>query len=174
MKKTIGIFAVMAALVVALVYTGFVSAQGSTPPTPQTPGSGYGRGGMMGGRMAQAGMDGEGILHDTMMTVYAEKLGMTADALNARVDKGETMAQIATAQGLTAQQFTALMREARSQAAAQAVKDGTLTQTQADGMQQRGAGTMGGNMRGGAGRGMGGMHGGGAGNVDCPYFPQAQ
>ena len=56
---------------VALMSTGFVSAQGLTPTAPQTPGSGYGRGGAMNG----------GILHDGMIAVYAAKQAIQAGAL---------------------------------------------------------------------------------------------
>lgn len=170
MKKFIFALAIVATLVVALLSTASVFAQGTTP-TPPTPGSGYGRG-MMGGRGAGMGTGmaaGDGILHDTMISVYAQKLGISVDDLNARLAKGETMAQIASAQGLTAEQFTSLMTDARAQAIDQAVKDGTLTQAQADWMKQRGngGGMMGGNAGRGAGRGMRGN------TADCPYYPQA-
>src|SRR5512133_3065723 len=83
MKKFALAFAIVATLVVALLSTGNVFAQGTTPPAPQTPGSGYGRGGamgngggMMGGRGMMSGnvAAGEGILHDGMIAVFAEKL----------------------------------------------------------------------------------------------------
>jgi hypothetical protein len=185
MKKYAFALAIVATLVIALVTAGFVSAQGTTPPTPQTPGGGYGygrgatgNGGMMGGRgmggnggAIKNGEVGEGILHDTMISVAAQKLGISVDDLNARLTKGETMAQIASSKGLTAEQFTALMADARIQAIDQAVKDGKLTQTQADWMKQRGGatGNGGGMMGGNGGRG---MRGNGAGNANCPYFSQ--
>ncbi len=159
-------------LVVALATTGQVFAQAGNPPTPQTPGSGYGYGRGMGGRMGGMLANGsEGILHDTMIAVFAQKLGLTVDELNARLAKGETMAQIAASKGLTADQFTTLMTDARNQAIDQAVKDGKLTQAQADWLKARGFG-MGGAMN-GSGRGYGrGMRGAGAGNPTCPYFSQ--
>ncbi len=188
MKKLVFAFAMVAILVVALLSTGHVFAQGSTPPTPQTPGSGYGygRGGMMGGRVGATGSGGpgmglaagEGILHDTMISVFAQKLGISVDDLNARLAKGETMAQIASSKGLTAEAFTALMKDARTQAIDQAVKDGKLTQAQADWMKTRGAAMNGGMMNStngrGAGRGMrGNCAGFGTGNpATCPYFTQ--
>lgn len=172
MKKFVIAFAIVATLVMALLSTGNVFAQGTTP---QTPGSGNGRGGAMGngggmmsgrGMMGANGTVGEGILHDGMIAVYAEKLGISVDDLNGRLDKGETMAQIASSKGLTAEQFTALMNDARVQAIDQAVKAGTLTQAQADWMIQRQGGMMGGNAGRGAGRGMRGNA------ADCPYFSQ--
>jgi hypothetical protein len=165
MKKLIFAFAIVATLVVALLSTGNVYAQGTTPPAPQTPGSGngYGRGGgMRGGGMGFSGT-GQGILHDAMLAAFSQKLAIPVDDLEARLAKGETMAQIAYAKGLTAEQFNALMQDARSQAIDQAVKDGTLTQEQADWMKTRGMS--------GAGRGMG--RGNGLGNAaNCPYYSQ--
>ncbi len=167
MKKLILAFAIVATLVVALLSTGQVFAQGTTPPAPQTPGSGYGYGRGMGGGMGNRGAmagTGQGILHDGMIAAISQKLGIPVADLEARITKGETVAQIAYAKGLTAEQFTALMKDARAQAIDQAVKDGTLTQAQADWMKTRG-GMF------GAGQGMGrGMGRGNQGN--CPYYPQ--
>ncbi len=181
MNKTF--LSVVLVAVVAIVFgtVGLVSAQTPTPQTP-VPGSGYGQGmmngqgrgnmangqGNRGGMMNQAVGNQDGVLHDAMTAVYAEKLGISVDDLNARLAKGETMAQIASSKGLTAAQFTALMADARSQAIDQAVKDGTLTQAQADWMNQRGAGMAAG------GRGMRGSGQGRNANTDCPYFPQTQ
>jgi hypothetical protein len=181
MNKTFLSVVLVAVVAIVLGTVGLVYAQTPTPQ-PAVPGSGYGqgmmngqgRGGMMnpqgnrGGMMNQAAAgDQDGVLHDAMIAVYAQKLGISVDDLNARLAKGETMAQIASSKGLTAEQFTALMTDARSQAIAQAVKDGTLTQAQADWMNQRGAGMAAG--------GRGGMRGTGQGrnaNSTCPYFSQ--
>ncbi len=183
MKKFGIAIAIVSTLVVVLMSAGYVFAQGTTPATPQTPGSGYGyERGMMGGRgmMGANVAAGEGILHDAMIAVYAEKLGISVDDLNARLTKGETMAQIASSKGLTTEQFTALMTDARTQAIDQAVKDGKLTQAQADLMETRGGGMNrgatgnGGMMNGTNGRGAGrGMRGAGTGDpATCPHFTQ--
>ncbi len=175
MKKLIFAFAIVATLVVALLSTGQVFAQGTTPPAPQTPGSGYGYGRGMGGGMGNRGAmagTGQGILHDGMVAAISQKLGVPVADLEARIAKGETVAQIAYSKGLTAEQFTTLMKDARIQAIDQAVKDGTLTQAQADWMKTRGGAMNVGAMFGagqGAGRGMG-RGNGNAGN--CPYFNQ--
>ncbi len=182
MKKFVLAFVIVATLVVALATTGYVFAQSGNPPTPQTPGSGYGYGRGMIGRGTGIANGGEGILHDTLIAVFAQKLGLTVDELNTRLAKGESMAQIAASKGLTAEQFAALMTDARNQAIDQAVKDGKLTQAQADWMKTRGSamngaigngatfGSRGGMM--GAGRSRG-MRGNGAGNPSTgPYFPQ--
>ena len=154
MNKLVISIAVVAVLAIALATAGFVFAQSPTPQTP-VPGSGFGqgmmngqgnRGGMMNGQGNRGGMafqnaagDQDGLLHDAMIAVYAEKIGLSVAELNARLAKGETMAQIASSKGLTADQFSTLMTDARSQAIDQAVKDGTLTQAQSDWMKQRGA-----------------------------------
>ena len=80
MKKFAFALAIVATLVAALITTGYVSAQGSTPTaTPPAAGYGYGRG------MGASGAAGAGILHDGMITVYAQKLGISVDDLNARL-----------------------------------------------------------------------------------------
>jgi len=143
MKKwfALALVAVLAILAVATV----VSAQAPTP-TPQTP---YGQGrGMMGGGgmmangtqgrgMMAAGAAGDGWMHDDMVAAFAAKLGLKAEDVEARLNKGETMWQIAQAQGLTSEQYSAAMLEARNSAIDAAVKAGTLTQAQADWMKQR-------------------------------------
>jgi hypothetical protein len=164
-KLTLSIV-VLAVAIASLFTAGQVSAQSPTPQ-PLTPG--YGR---MGGRGFFAGTPAPnstagtsyGILHDAMMTVIAGKLGITVDSLNARLSAGETMAQIASAQGLTVDEFTTLLQDARSAAIDQAVQAGTITQEQADWMKQRGTGMMGGGYR---GMGMGRYA-----NQGCPMYNQ--
>lgn len=174
MIKFVKALTIVATLAVALVMTTQVFAQGPAPTSPQTPGTGYGAGGnMMGGRGMRGNTAmGDGILHDAMVAVYAQELGVSVEDLNARLNNGETISQIAAEKGLTAEQFSALMTDARSQAIDQAVAEGTLTQEQADWLKTRGAqmnsGTAG--IRGG--RGGRGERGAYAGNQDCPYFPQ--
>lgn len=137
MKKTILIVGlVVAALVVLGVGVAF--AQGVAPYAGNGP-------------MAQ---DGGGYLHTYMVTALAEKLGLKVEDVNARLTAGETMYDIAVADGVKAEDFPALMSEIRSQALTAAVKDGVITQEQADWMSSRGFG------RGGA------MNGNGSGT--CP------
>jgi hypothetical protein len=134
---------------------------------------------MRGGRIGQSEFagTGDGVLHDAMIAAFANELGLSVEDLEARLDAGETVADVAFAQGLTFEEFRTLMIDARAQAIAQAVADGTLTQEQADWMSQRG----GGRMFGAGGQGMHGagygMHGSGQGqfsNPDCPYYGQVQ
>lgn len=143
--------------VLVLAVAGVAFAQGNTPPTPQAPAYGPGMmnrsydgatgawGGRMGGRgmgmrggyAAQAGTGEYGPMHDAMMSAFAEALGLPVEELEARHDAGETLWQIAEAQGMSAEDFGSLMIEARSDALQQAVADGTITQEQADWMNQR-------------------------------------
>ncbi len=143
------LFGVLAAA--AFAGTGTVFAQTETPTTP--PGGGL------------------GIMHDELVAVYAEALGLSVDEINTRIEAGETMSQIAYSAGLSADEFRTLMTDARTKAIDLAVKNGTITQEQADWMKDRGAGRM---MGVGNGRGRGGRAGGaGTGpyaNPDCPYL----
>ncbi len=176
MNKGLFSIVVVAVIAAALGTAGLAYAQTSTPQAPAS-GSGYGAGmrygqGMGGGGMQGAGRGfnaagaGQEVLHDAIVSYFAEKLGLTVDEINTRLDNGETMAQIAISTGLTVDQFRTLMLDARSQAIDQAVKDGTLTQAQADWMKQHGARMAGAN---GAGYGRGGGMGLHA-NPACPYY----
>ena len=164
MNKIVLSIVIVLVVAIALGTAGFVYAQGPTPQAP-IPGAGYGpgmgngrgnRGGMAAGQGFGPGSQ-DGFLHDGMIASFAQQLGITVDDLNARLANGETMAQIALSKGFSADQFTAMMATARSQAIDQAVKAGALTQAQADWMKQRGAGMN------RAGRGMGI-------NGTCPYL----
>jgi len=151
MKKwfALAVVAVITVLTVATV----VSAQSPQPQsTPQPYGGGFGPGGMMGGgwgaqsqqpgfgpgAMRGGQFDGdEGPIHDGMIAYAAEKLGLTVDALEARLDNGETLWQVASSLNVSADEFTTLMRDARNAGIDAAVQAGTLTQAQADWMKQR-------------------------------------
>jgi hypothetical protein len=158
---------VMVVLVVAVLAVGSFSVAYAQSPT-QAPGTGTG---FMGGRGTSSGMAADdGILHDYMIAAYAEKLSIPVADLEARIDSGETMAQIALSTGLTIDQFRTLMVEVRSQAIDQAFNDGVLTQAQADWMNQRGAGQMAARM--GNALGMRGAGQGQFNNPICPYYNQ--
>jgi hypothetical protein len=165
----IGILLVIMA--VATLALGSVSVAYAQSPT-QTPGTGTG---FMGGRGSRNGLGGtnanvgDGILHEVMIAAYASELNIPVADLEARLDSGETMAQIALTAGMTLEQFRTLMVEVRTQAIEQALNNGVLTQAQASWMSQHGAGQMaGGQMGHGSG-----MRGGGQGqfaNPNCPYY----
>lgn len=175
MKKIGLVLLVVAVAAIALGAAGMVYAQAPTPPAPvDGTGFGYGMmgGGMRGGRMGQSEFagTGEGVLHDAMIAAFADKLGLSVEALDGKLAAGETVADVAFAQGLTVAEFQTLMTDARAQAVAQAVSDGTLTQEQADWMAQRGGGQ---GMH-GAGQGMRGAGQGQFSNPECPYYGQVQ
>ncbi len=90
-----------------------------------------GRGSMMGG---QAGND---LLHDYMIAGFAEAFDMEVADLQARIDAGETMYDVALSLNYTPEQFTELMVTVRTDAINQALADGVITQEQADWMLSR-------------------------------------
>jgi hypothetical protein len=123
------------------------------------------RGGMMGGRGGMMGgwydrgdyrqSTGDSTkLHDSMVSALADKLGLSASDLESRLNKGESLTSIATSKNIDSSKLYTLVDEASSQTLDKAVKDGLLTQAQADWMKQRGGGMM-------FGRGHGGWFMGG-------------
>jgi hypothetical protein len=144
MKKAFGI--TIAVLMAVLVFgiAGLVYAQDTTPTQP-VPGQGMLDQNQMGGgrRAGQGGMGGgmqagaTGLWHEAVIASLAEAFGMTPETLQARLDAGETIWQVAEGLGWTSEQLQAKMIEARGTALQQAVADGLLTQAQADLMAQR-------------------------------------
>ena len=88
MNKWILGLVIVAVLAVSLGTFGLVYAQSPNPETP-VPGTGYG----MNGRSARGGMmqsavgSQDGPLHETMITGFADKLGVSVDDLNTRPGK---------------------------------------------------------------------------------------
>jgi len=146
MKKFIGIsiLAILAVLVFGVA--GLAFAQDGTPTQP-APGQGQattGVGQMRGGRWAgQGGMgaslqtNGTGPWHEAVIASLAGAFGLEPETLQARLDAGETLWQVAESLGWSSEQLQAEMLSARSAAIQQAVADGFLTQEQADFMAQR-------------------------------------
>lgn len=144
---------VILVLVAALGVVGIAAAQTPTPPNGYGYGNGMmgGYGGMMGGygggmmggygngMMGGKGMmqGGYGPMHDAMFNTLAGELGLTRAELDERVANGETPYQIALSLGFSQTEFAQLMADARTAALTDAVADGTLTQEQADWMQNR-------------------------------------
>jgi hypothetical protein len=104
--------------------------------------------------------------HDLIHAEIAKALGMTADELTAEIASGKTAWQIAEAQGMTIDEFRQVMLDARAAALDQAVKDGVITQAQADAFKAHTPPMMGG------GTGYGGGQGAGHLNGNCPYASQ--
>jgi len=120
MKKTMLIVGlVVAALVVLGVGAAF--AQGPAP---------YTGGGMMGG-------NGGGWMHDYVEQALAAKLGLTEEQVEDQLAAGTPMYQIALDNGIKQEDLTTFMGEVHTEAFAKAVKDGVVTQEQADWMLSR-------------------------------------
>jgi hypothetical protein len=153
MKKTLLIVAFVSITVLTLGLAGYAYAQDQTPDYPYGPGmmgsfdgyspgmmeeyDGYGPGfghGMMGGRGMMGWNGGEGPMHDTMIASLAEALGLSVDEIEARHDAGETIWEIAEAEGLTAEDIQELMFSTHEVALEDAVANGLLTQEQAEWM----------------------------------------
>lgn len=143
MKKSIFIVGLVL-LALAALGVGVAFAQDQQPP--------------FGGRGPHM-QDGGGPLHTFMVAEFAKELDLNVDELNTRLADGETMYDIALSQGVTAEEFPAVMTKARSAALDAAVKAEVLTQEQADWMKSRGFGRGGcggaGPQGGGYGPGMG-------------------
>jgi hypothetical protein len=152
MKRTLVVLAVALALLLAFGTVSVALAQGPDDDagTPTCP-------------MAGGGPTRVGVLHDDVIAALASRLGLTGDELQSRMAGGETVWQIARAQGLSDEQVTTLMRDAMQDALKAAVASGDVTQAQADRMTRMAQRAMGGMMaRHGMGRGLGraGMHAG--------------
>ena len=149
MKKIVVFTAFALVAVAALLFAGYAYAQTQTPIDPVQPygpgmmagrGSmmgGYGRGGGMMGRWADGSSNTYGPMHSYMLQAFADKFGMTVEDVQAELDAGKTMWDIAESKGLSTDDFSSWMIEARTQALSQAVTDGLMTQEQADWMTQR-------------------------------------
>lgn len=141
---------VLASLIVVLVFmalgsAGYAYAQ-SAQPQSGTFGPGTMQGEMVGvGRHGRGGIHGsygsagEGFvpMHDYILEVFANAFTLSVDELQARLEAGETMFNIAEGQGVTLEEFRSTMIEVRTTAINQLVADGVITQEQADWMLER-------------------------------------
>ncbi|MCJ7624543.1 MAG: hypothetical protein MUO76_13650 [Anaerolineaceae bacterium] len=108
MKKQTSI-AIVLAVVLAMTVFGTVFAQGPGQPEV-TPGYGV-------NIDEWPPADGEyGPLHEIMITAFAAEFGITVEELNAKIDAGQTMFEIAEAYGYDAESFAELMTNIRQQA----------------------------------------------------------
>src|SRR5512138_740156 len=112
MKKTL---LIVGLLVVALgvLGVGVVFAQGGQPPL---------------------GGNGYGWMHDYVERALAAKLGLTEKQVEDQLAAGKPMYQIALDNGIKPENLASFMNEVHKDALAQAVKDGKITQQQADRM----------------------------------------
>lgn len=137
-KKFLGMGAlVIAVFAVALLTAGVASAQEPTPPVPRGP---HGTGMMS-------------TYHADLHAATAEALGLTVEELDAELDAGKTLVQIAGEQGVDLEDVLAAREAARADIVAQLVADGKITQAQADWMLERME------ARAAAGYGVGNCHG---------------
>jgi hypothetical protein len=145
MKKLVKSFAILAVIAIALGSASVVFAQTSTPEAPiGFGGTGIGMRGNRGGRGSgstlmyqnQENLE-DGLLHDLMISAFAEALDMTVEELETSLAEGKTLAEIA---GLPLDEFRALMVEIRTQVHDQAVEDGLLPGSQSGWVNSRGGG----------------------------------
>jgi hypothetical protein len=137
MNKRIIWLTLIAVLTLTLAATSTVSAD-SGDPTPQPHNCGlldnlFHRNGC-GTRPDTISRIGDDVLHDTMLQLFSDKLGLPVSEIETQLADGETMSQIAISEGLTIEEFQTWMLDARSQAIDQAVTDGKLTTEQAEWM----------------------------------------
>ena len=147
MKKLVVSIAVLSVLVVTLGLVGSAFAQEDTPPSGDLAGrGGPGRPGGRGGERMQLN-DGE--FHDLFIAEMAEALNMDADSLNARLEDGERLFDIAAEAGYEGEDLAALMQDIHAKVTEEALAQGLITQEQADQMANRAAGPGGRGGRGG-------------------------
>ncbi len=132
----LGTLAALAAVVGALVISTAAFAQGPAGAPPSGVGVGYGLGGRGGGRggMPLGGASRWGGTDSSLVSVAAEVLGMDRTALVAALNDGQTIADVAQAEGVALEEIVDAFLAPRADALAQAVADGRLTQAQADTM----------------------------------------
>jgi hypothetical protein len=152
--KKVLIIAVTIVAVIALGNVLLASAQGGNPPwqpngtcpagyTCPFSGTAPYRG-MMGGRGMMYGtytntipygsMMGPNGMHEQVWTAVAQKLGLTYAELNAALQNGQTVAQLAQAKGVSLDELKTAALAAMKASFAELVKQGVMTQQQADWM----------------------------------------
>lgn len=120
MKKTI-LIAGLVLMALVVLGVGVAFAQGPAPYAGNGP-------------MVQ---NGGGWMHDYVEQALAAKLGLTEEQVEAELVAGKPMYQIALDNGIQQEALTDFMNGVHQDAFAAAVKDGVVTQEQADWMLQR-------------------------------------
>jgi hypothetical protein len=131
MKKIMILVAVLAAMVSTLGAVGLAYAQ-TASPSGTAAGTAAAATPVIGAQATQPGDSPESFVRSYMDAEQAKLLGMTTAEYQAQEDAGKTWQEIATAQGKTAAEAQTLLGSAYSNAIAQALADGKLTQAQAD------------------------------------------
>ena len=95
--------------------------------------------GMMGGYPARlhGAMMSQNGMHAQVWTAVAKKLGLTEAELNTALQSGQTVAQLAQARGVSLDELKTAALEAMKTSFAELVKQGVMTQEQADWMLDR-------------------------------------
>jgi hypothetical protein len=132
MKKWMLVLAVVATVGAAFIGVSTAAAQAEPPQSPTDVGP---KG--MGPRGANGA--GLGLVHEALIEVVADKLGLDAQAVEARLAGGETLAAIASSEGMDLESLRTLMEQVRSQVLDEAVAKGLITAEQSSWMQQRAA-----------------------------------
>ena len=127
----LGTLTALAAVVGALIISTAAFAQGPAGNPPSGVGVGYGLGGRGGGR---GGASRWGGADSSLVSVAAEVLGMDRTELVAALNDGQTIADVAKAEGVALDKIVDAFLAPRADALAQAVAAGRLTQAQADTM----------------------------------------
>jgi hypothetical protein len=157
MKKLV-VSLLLAGVIVAAF--GFVSTASAQGPVDQPF---YGRGGARGG-LGNTGQVVNEDVHNLMIDAWSTELGISVTDLEARIDDGERLAQIALGSGLSFEDFRALKTEIHTAVAEKALAAGYIDQAQYDWMLQaaeRQASGFGGGYGMGSGTGYGMRRGGG-------------
>jgi hypothetical protein len=144
--KSLFVAALTAGIALAVLGAGLAFAQGSMPWDRGTAVPGHGPGmmgqsGWMGGRGMMgaspdsmqgmhAWMQGTGGMHTIMWDGLAEELGLTPEALQTALAEGQTLLDVAAAQGIDRDGLVAAMARAMQAGLDQAVADGVLTREQ--------------------------------------------
>ena len=171
MKNLFKALAIVAVIGIALASTSAVFAQ-TTPNGGSTGsfGGGMGNGRRGGNQGTPAYASQDGIVHDALISAFADALGLPVDELNTRLAAGETMSEIAISTGMTYDEFVVLLNEIHEQVIDQAAADGLLIQQQTRlyfAQESRVGGMFGLNVE---QRGTGMMGQGLYGTGDCPYY----
>ncbi len=138
-----GVVVAAAALVGAGFFAGSKIAQAQIPALAVAPADpvfgpgsgsayGFGRGELRGPGQMMGGMGWMMQYRDEIDTAIAKGLGMSIGDLRQALQSGKTLGQIAQEKGLTTDQLSSVVLNAYNNALTQAVKDGRLSQSQAD------------------------------------------
>ena len=148
MKKSMMILTVLGIAVLSLGLAGTAFAD---EPAPATPGRGFGRSGL--GEPIQMNIQMDGALEEYLHSYLADALGID----EALLDDGNFQ-EIALELGYDLTEIREIVKQAHSEALAQALVDGVITQESFDWLSTRGfilmADGMATGMNGGMGRGM--------------------